>query len=429
MIGYAALLLGALIGLSVPVASAIWLLATWLGATYSPMPLHLAMGEILWQTSTEFLLVAVPLFVLLGEIMVRAGIATRMYDGIAKWLSWLPGGLMHSNIGASAVFAATSGSSLATAATISTVALPEIEKRGYHEPFFLGSIAAGGTLGILIPPSINLIIFGLITSTSVPELYVAGFLPGLLLASLFIATILLAALLFPAVRGQPLASTWRDRFSALPDLVPPLLVFACVIAPIYLGIATPTEAASVGVCASLLLAASFGRLNRRMLAEAIRGTMRTTGMIMLIVLASQYLNFVLGVTGFSSALAGFVSSLDMSPLQTLLAVIALYLVLGCFMEAISMMIITAPIIVPIVTAAGFDPVWFGILLIVLLETALITPPVGMNLYVVQGVRRRGSINDVIIGVLPFLVPMIAMLALLILWPQIALWLPSMVYRS
>ncbi len=429
MIGYTALLLIVLIGLSIPVASAIWIVATWLGATYSPMPLHLAMGEILWQTSTEFLLVAVPLFVLLGEIMVRAGIATRMYDGIAQWLSWLPGGLMHSNIGASAVFAATSGSSLATAATISTVALPEIHKRGYHEPLFLGSIAAGGTLGILIPPSINLIIFGLITSTSVPELYIAGFLPGLMLASLFISTILVAALLFPSVRGQPVACSWRERVAVLPDLVPPLLVFACVIGPIYLGIATPTEAASVGVCASLALAASTRRLTRPMLAEAIRGTMRTTGMIMLIVLASQYLNFVLGVTGFSSTLMNFIAALDLSPFQTLLAVILLYLVLGCFMEAISMMIITAPIVVPIVTASGYDPVWFGILLIVLLETALITPPVGMNLYVVQGVRRRGSINDVIVGVLPFLAPMVVMLALLILWPQIALWLPEVVYRS
>ncbi len=429
MIASTAMLLIVLIGLSVPVAAAIWLVASWLGAAYSPMPLHLAMGEILWQTSTEFLLVAVPLFVLLGEIMVRAGIATRMYDGIAQWLSWLPGGLMHSNIGASAVFAATSGSSLATAATISTVALPEIDKRGYRESFFLGSIAAGGTLGILIPPSINLIIFGLITSTSVPELYIAGFLPGLMLAILFVATILIASLLFPTVRGQPVPSSWHTRLAALPDLLPPLLVFACVIGPIYLGIATPTEAASVGVCASLLLAATTRKLTRRMLADAIRGTMRTTGMIMLIVVASQYLNFVLGVTGFSGALMEFIVTLELSPLQTLLAVIALYLVLGCFMEAISMMIITAPIIVPIITASGYDPVWFGILLIVLLETALITPPVGMNLYVVQGVRRRGSINDVIIGVLPFLAPMFAMLALLILWPQIALWLPQLIYRS
>lgn len=427
MIGYSTLILLSLVAATIPVAVVIWLLASWLGFYYSPMPLHLAMGEIFWQTSSEFLLVAIPLFVLLGEIMVRTGIATKMYDGIAHWLSWLPGGLMHSNIGASAIFAATSGSSLATAATISTVALPEIKKHNYNEPFFLGSIAAGGTLGILIPPSINLIVYGLITNTSVPELYVAGFIPGLLLALLFTLTVVLGCVLFSKLRGDSLSSTWRARISSLPDLVPPILIFLSVIGPIYLGIATPTEAASVGVCGSLLLAASKRRLTFEMLALAIRGTMRTTGMIMLIVLAAQYLNFVLGVTGFTQELTGFIDGLGLSALQTILVIIVFYLVLGCFMEAISMMIITAPLVVPIIVSLGFDPVWFGILLIVLLETALITPPVGMNLYVVQGVRRTGSINDVILGSLPFLLTMMAMISLLILFPEIALWLPSLIY--
>ena len=428
MIGSAAIVLLVLIALSIPVAATMWAVGMFLGGVYSPMPLHLAMGEIAWQTSTEFLLVAIPLFVFIGEIMVRSGIASRMYEAAIEWLSWLPGGLMHSNIGASALFAATSGSSLATAATISTVAIPEIEKRGYDESFFLGTIAAGGTLGILIPPSINLIVYGLITNTSVPELYVAGFLPGVFLGLLFILTVVAACLVFPRLRGNPVTGSWHRRIAVLPDLVPPILIFVSVLGPIYFGVATPTEAASVGVVGAILLSLAKGRLSRAMLATAIRGTMRTTGMIMVIIVAAQFLNFVLGITGFVQQLSEIVAALELSSLQTLLVIIAFLVVLGCFMEAISMMIVTAPLIVPLVTAAGYDPVWFGVLMIVILETALITPPVGMNLYVVQGVRRAGSVTDVIVGALPFLVTMFVMIAILIAWPELALWLPSLIYR-
>jgi len=428
LISNSAILLTILILMSIPVAVAMWLLGMFLGEVYSPMPLYRAMGEIFWQTSTEFLLVAIPLFVFIGEVMVRSGIATRMYEAVAQWLSWLPGGLMHSNIGASAMFAATSGSSVATAATISTVAIPEIERHGYNEKFFLGTIAAGGTLGILIPPSLNLIIYGLITNTSVPELYIAGFLPGFLLGFLFILTILIGCFLFPKLRGTKTETSWPRRISVLPDLLPPILIFLSILGPIYLGLATPTEAASLGVVGSLLLAGFHRKLSRTMLATAIRGTMRTTGMIMLIIVAAQFLNFVLGITGFVHQLSDFVVGLGWTPMQTLLAIIVFYIVLGCFMEALSMMIVTAPLIVPIVSGLGYDPVWFGVLLIVILETALITPPVGMNLFVVQGVRRQGSVLDVIIGAIPFLITMFFMIGLLIVWPEIALYLPKLMYR-
>ncbi len=421
------LILIALIALAVPVAASLG----WLGLTLqymdSPMPLHRALGDMVWQTGTDFLLVAIPMFVLLGEILLRAGITERMYDGIVRWVGWLPGGLMHSNIGSSALFAATSGSSVATAATIGTVAVPQIEKRGYNEPLFLGTIAAGGTLGILIPPSINLILYGLLTDTSVPELYLAGFLPGFLLAALFMATIVVLCLLRRGWGGEPIRADWASRIGALPALIPPIGIFLVVVGSIYAGLATPTEAASLGVVAAMVLAAFNRKLTLDMLRHAVEGTMRTTSMIMLIILAAVFLNFVLSVIGLTTALTDFVAGLGLTPFQTMLMIIAVLVVLGCFMETLSMLLTTAPIVTPIVIALGYDPVWFGILLMVLLETALITPPIGINLYVVQGIRAKGDIVDVMKGASPFVITMFAMIALLLAFPQLALWLPSLVY--
>ena len=420
------ILLG-LIALAVPIAASLG----WLGLTLqyleSPMPLHRALGDMVWQTGTDFLLVAIPMFIMLGEILLRAGIAERMYEGIVKWVGWLPGGLMHSNIGSCALFAATSGSSVATAATVGTVAVPQIEKRGYNEPLFLGTVAAGGTLGILIPPSINLILYGLLTDTSVPELYLAGFLPGFILAMMFMGTVVLLCVIKPGWGGEPVRSSWEERIAALPSLLPPIGIFVVVVGSIYAGLATPTEAASLGVVAALILAAANRTLTLSMLRAAIEGTMRTTSMIMLIILAAVFLNFVLSVIGLTQALADYVTGLGLTPQQTMLMIIAILVVLGFFMETLSMLLTTAPLITPIVVALGYDPVWFGILLMVLLETALITPPVGINLYVVQGIRAKGRMADVMIGAAPFVLTMIGMIALLLTFPELALWLPSLVY--
>lgn len=421
------LILLGLIALAVPVAAALG----WLGLTLqyldSPMPLHRALGDMVWQTGTDFLLVAIPMFILLGEILLRSGIAAKMYAGIVTWLGWLPGGLMHANTGSCALFAATSGSSVATAATIGTVAIPEIEKRGYNERLFLGTIAAGGTLGILIPPSINLILFGLLTDTSVPELYLAGFLPGFLLAALFMVTVIVLCIAKPAWGGEPVVATWAERVAALPSLLPPICIFLVVVGSIYAGLATPTEAAALGVVAALGLSAANGSLSVDMIRAAVEGTMRTTSMILLIILAAVFLNFVLSVIGLTQALADFVTGLGLSPMQTMLMLIAVLIVVGCFMETLSMLLTVAPLITPIVITLGFDPVWFGILLMVLLETALITPPIGINLYVVQGVRERGELSDVMIGAAPFVLTMFAMIAVLLLFPDVALWLPSLFY--
>jgi C4-dicarboxylate transporter, DctM subunit len=417
----------ALVILSVPIAAVLGWLGLFMSNFHSFMPLHLAIGDIFWQNSVEFLLVAIPMFILMGEILLRSGITERMYEGMVQWLGWLPGGLMHSNIGACALFAATSGSSVATAATIGTVALPEVEKRNYNERLFLGTIAAGGTLGILIPPSINLIIYGLLTDTSVPELYLAGFIPGLLLAGLFMLTVAIACFFRPEWDGDPEPQDWGRKIRSLSGLLPPLAIFMVVVGSIYAGVATPTEGASLGVIASLGLAAANRTLTIPMLKRAIEGTMRTTSMIMLIILAAIFLNFILAAVGLTSQLTDFVTGLGLTPMQTMLMIIGFYIVLGCFMETLSMLLTTAPLIAPVVVSLGFDPVWFGVLLMVLLEAALITPPIGINLYVVQGIRKKGGLNDVMIGTLPFVLAMFVMIGLLLLFPDLALWLPGLFY--
>jgi len=314
---------------------------------------------------------------------------------------------------------------VATAATIGTVATPVIGKYGYGERLFLGSLAAGGTLGILIPPSINLIIYGWLTETSVPDLYLAGFVPGILLGIIFMTTIVLCCLVRPEWRGKAITSSWAERIASLRGLVPPLMIFLVVIGSIYAGFATPTESAALGVVAALVLAALNRRLTIPMLLEAIDGTMRTTGMIMLIVAGAWFLNFVLSAIGLVNALNSFITRLGLGPGGMLAAIIVFYLVLGCFMEPLPMMIVTVPVVTPVVVQAGFDPVWFGILIVLLCEAAMITPPVGVNLYVVQGVRGRGAISDVIIGVIPFIASLVVMILLIVLYPDMALWLPRL----
>jgi C4-dicarboxylate transporter, DctM subunit len=423
MIATALILLLVLIGLSIPVGAALGLLGLTLDPLFSSLPLTRAIGELSWSTNNEFLLVAIPLFILLGEVLLRAGFAERMYSAMSLWLSWLPGGLMHANIGASTLFSATSGSSVATAATVGTVALPQIKRFGYNEPLFLGSLAAGGTLGILIPPSINLVMYGVLTNSSVPKLYLAGIIPGFAMALLFILTVLIACLIKPSWGGQKIHATWRQRMRSLVHLAPPMGIFLLVVGSIYAGLATPTEAAALGVLGALILASCFGKLNWGMLRESVEGTMRATAMIMLIVIAASFLNFVMSATGLTSALTDSIIGLGLSPVWMLLIVVIFYLVLGCFMETLSMMITTIPIVAPIMIGMGYDPIWLGILIIVLVELALITPPVGLNLFVVQSLRKTGSMNAVIVGSLPFVAAMFAMILLLALFPDLALWLP------
>lgn len=426
MLGTALLLLVALLAISVPVAAVMGVLGLALNQFFSSVPLYLAMGDIVWNASSEYILIAIPMFVMLGEILLRSGIANRVYAAIATWLSWLPGGLMHANIGTCAMFAATSGSSVATAATVGVVALPQVKIRKYDESLFLGTLAAGGTLGILIPPSINFILYGLLTQTSVPRLYLAGMIPGLLLTAFFMLIVLGYCLLTPSKGGTPIHSNWRERLASLKDLIAPLFIFAVVVGSIYAGWATPTEAASMGVFAALVLAAWERALSWSMLKAVFEGTMRTTAMIMLIIIAAQFLNFVLANIGVTDGVAKAINSLGLGKYGTMLLLIVFYLILGCFMETISMMILTTPFVFPIVVGLGWDPIWWGIVLTILIEAALVTPPVGLNLYVVQSLRATGAIADVIRGALPFVGAMLALIFLLMAFPDIALGLPQWV---
>ena len=418
----------ALIVSAVPVAAVLGILSLTLDEIFMRGRRSLMLGDFVWEQSIEYILVAIPMFILLGEIMLRAGIAKRMYNAVVQWLSWLPGGLMHANIGSSAIFAATSGSSVATAATIGCVAYPEIEKRNYNERLFLGSVAAGGTLGILIPPSINLIIYGLLTDSSVPELYLAGIIPGVILAGLFMGMIAIACLRKREWGGEKVETNWAQRIRVLPDLLPPILLFMAVVGSIYAGVATPTEAASIGVVFALVIAAWNRTLSVTMLKEAFEGTMRSSATIMLIILAAVFLNFVLGFMGITQALLSTIEALGWTPMQTMIVIIVFYLLLGMFMETLSMMLTTIPVVFPIITHMGFDPIWFGILIIVLMEASLITPPIGLNLYVVHGIRTRGGkFSDICYGALPFLFAMLVLIGFLLVFPEIATWLPDQFY--
>ncbi|HVX99692.1 MAG TPA: TRAP transporter large permease subunit [Pseudorhodoplanes sp.] len=420
----AVLVLIAILALAIPVAAGLGWLGLVLNALYSPLSMTVTAGEVTWSTTTSFILVAVPFYVLLGEILLRSGIAERMYNAVVQWVSWLPGGLMHSNIVACALFAAISGSSVATAVTIGTVALGEIRKHRYNERLFLGTIAAGGTLGILIPPSINMIVYGALTDTSIPKLYLAGFIPGIVLAGLFMLTVFVACLWRPAYGGTPVKTTMRDRIRTLPDLIPPLFIFIAVIGSIYAGLATATEAAALGIIASIVLAALQRRITVKMMNEVFEGTIRTTGLIMAIVIGAYFLNVIITTIGLPRQISTLVQTLELSPFWTLMLVVGFYVILGMFMETLSMMVATIPITTPIMIQAGYDPVWYGIIVVILMETGLLTPPVGMNLFVVQGIRERGQLKDVILGSLPFVVTLFVMLGLIIAFPQIALWLPG-----
>ncbi len=424
MLSFTVILLLSLLALSVTAAASVGVLGLALAELYSPLPLANAMGELAWGSSAEFLLVAIPLYVLMGELLVCSGVAGRMYGAVSKWVSWLPGGLMNANIGASALFSATSGSSVATAATISTLALPEQRKSGYNAPLFLGSIAAGGTLGILIPPSINMIVFALIANVSVPKLYLAATVPALVLTGMFVLLIVVVSLMRPELAGERVAVTWRDRIESLPHLLPPLGIFVLVIGVIYGGIATASESAALGVIAAFLLAWYKGALNTSTMRRAFESTMRTTGMIILITLCAFFLNFVLSSIGLTTALVDFVVGLELSPMGTMLALIVFYILLGCFMDTLAMLVTTAPLTVPIVVAMGFDPIWFGVMLILLCEMGQLTPPFGINLFVVQSIRGEGKFIDVIYGALPFCLALLTMLMILLFAPQVALWLPS-----
>jgi tripartite ATP-independent transporter DctM subunit len=424
MIWAVTLALLGLMSLSIPVGIVLFLLGFGVDQFYSAFPLIRGLGQVVWSASDSSTLIAIPFFVLLGEILVRGGIAARTYAALDTWFSWLPGGLIHANIGTATLFSATSGSSVATAATVATVAMPQAKRLGYDPKLFSGAIAAGGTLGIMIPPSINLIVYGFLTETSIPRLFLAGLLPGLALAAAFMAVSAAICAFAPRLGGSSRHFTWRQRLGSLGQLIPIAILFIAVIGSIYAGWATPTESASIGVAIALLIAAANRGLTRACLRDALLGTVRITAMIMLVIVGAYFLNFALASAGLGRDLKDLIEGFGLDPFGTLMLVIGLYIVLGFFIETLSLMVATIPIVVPIMADLGYDKVWFGILLVLLIEMALITPPVGLNLYVVQGARSEGRLSEVMLGAVPFVFVMLAMAAFLVAVPDLALFLPS-----
>ena len=425
MIGVLVSVLLILILMSIPISAVLFLLSLYIDHSLSPMPLYRALGSILWGASTNYTLIAIPLFIMMGQILLKSGIAGRMYRALSFWLSWLPGGLMHSNIGSCALFAATSGSSVATSATIGTVAMPEMERYKYNQPLFLGTLAAGGTIGILIPPSINMIIYGVLTQTSIPRLYLAAMIPGVLLALTFMAIVLVICLIKPSYGGERTRITGETAWSTIKYIFPPLGIFVIVIGSIYAGLATPTESAALGVLAAFALATYFRQMSRALIWECVEGTIRITAMVMLIIIAAYCLNFMLASAGVTAQINSFIRDVGLSPFETLMMVIVFYIVVGCFMETLSLMVATVPITAAIVIGVGYDAIWFGVVVMLLIEIAMITPPIGVNLYVIQSVRNRGNVADVMIGVIPFFIGLLIVLALVIAFPGLALWLPNL----
>jgi len=406
------------------VGAALSILAMMAGFGLSDRPFWNFIGETLWGPSTNFVMVSVPLFLLMGEIMLRAGLSDRLYRALNIWMGRWPGGLLHTNILSCGVFSAVAGSSVATAATMGSVALPYFEKTHYPPKLVLGSLAAGGALGNLIPPGITFIIYGLITETSVGALYLAAVGPSILVVLLFLAVIFwYSHRLDLSSGGAPVP--WAIKWASLADLLPMTLLIGLVLGTIYAGWATPTESAALGVAGALVLALVDRKLNWRMLSESMHATARTTSMIALILLGAYFLNFILSSLGIPQMLAKFLTGLPIPGWAIMLVIIGFYLALGTFMEGMSMVITTIPLLFPVVMALGYDPIWFGVIITMLVEIAMISPPDGTVLYVLQGMRRQsGPITDVFMGVMPFLTVYMLAIFVLMVFPQIALWLPQ-----
>ncbi|WP_052402631.1 TRAP transporter large permease [Muricoccus aerilatus] len=411
-------------GAGVYVAAVLGLLGVLVGLAFSDRPWWLFAGQTLWSPSSNFVLVAVPLFLLMGEILLRAGLSDRLYKALNLWLGRLPGGLLHTNIVACAVFSAISGSSVATAATMGSVALPWFSGTRYSQRMVLGSLAAGGALGNLIPPGITFIIYGLITETSVGALYVAALIPSILVTGLFLGVILIHGLRHPMEQAAPIPL--REKLRGLVDLGPTMLLILIVLGSIYGGLATPTEAAALGVVGAASFAALDGKLSWRMLHASAEATARNTALLGLILFGAYLLNYILTSIGVPQAMAGMIGGLPLPPWAVMAAIMMLYFALGTFMEGFSMIITTVPVVFPIVVALGYDPIWFGVIVTMLVEIAQISPPDGTVMYVLQGMRRPpGPISDVFTGVLPFLAAYLVAVAMMLAWPGLALWLPSL----
>ena len=377
-----------------------------------------------WGASSSWTLTALPLFIWMGEILFRTRLSADMFAGLAPWLGRLPGRLLHVNVIGSGIFAAVSGSSLATAATIGRMSLPELNKRGYDPYMSIGSLAGSGTLGLMIPPSIIMIVYGVAAEQSIPKLFIAGVLPGIALVILFSGYIALWALLNPSkVPPDDLKVSLKTKIVSTLRLMPIISLIIAVIGSIYLGIATATEAAAVGVLGSLILAALSGALTWSSLSDSIMSAMKTSCMIALILSCAAFLGLAMGYSGVPRLLAEWITGMNLSPVHLIAYLTILFIILGCFIDGISIVVIVSSIILPAIKLAGIDLIWFGIYLVLVVEMSLITPPVGMNLFLLQGMTGK-SLAFVSRASFPFFILLVLAVALLWYVPEVATWLPS-----
>ena len=387
-------------------------------------PLWQSIGEVFWNISNSFTLTAVPLFVFMGVIILKSGISKRFYKGISCWLRPIPGGLLHSNIVGCAIFAAISGSSTATAMAIGTVAIPEMRSRGYDDPTLLGSLAAGGCLGILIPPSIPMVIYGSIVQESIADLFMAGFLPGILLSLLFMAYILIRVLINPRIapREENRASA-KELLKGLFDCWPIGLLIFLIMGGIYFGVVTPTEAAAIGCGASILLSIIYRELTWKSFWEALSEGVAANCVVMFIIVGAQIFTFAIVSAGIHRELSKFIISAHIETWQFMIILVIMYGLMGCFIDGISMMLLTIPTIYPTIKALGINGVWFGVFLVLMIEWGQITPPVGLNLFAIQAISGGRSLSYIVRAALPYCVPIIITFVLIYLFPEIALYLP------
>ena len=421
--------------LLVLLGSGLWVALSLIGvavlamAVFTTAPVGQVLATTTWGSTTTFSLIALPLFVWMGEILFRTRLSEDMFRGIAPWTTRLPGRLLHVNVMACGIFSAISGSSAATAVTIGRMSMPELRKRGYDERMSIGTLAGSGTLGLLIPPSIILIVYGVAAELSIARLFIAGILPGIMLMALFMGFIVVWALLNP---GKTPASDirmafWRRVYESR-RLLPIVLLIVAVLGSIYAGIATPVEAAVVGVVGSLVLSWTSGGLSRQVLADSLMGAMRTTCMISFIFVGASFLTIAMGFTGIPRSLAQWIGEMGLGRYGLIAALTVFFIILGCFLDGISVVLLTTSIIMPMVQAAGIDLMWFGIYLVLVVEMSQITPPVGFNLFVLQGLTGR-NILQIARAAIPFFLLLQVAVVLLVVFPEIATFLPQQMTRG
>ncbi len=391
---------------------------------FTSRPAGDAMITTIWTASSSWSLTALPLFIWMGEILFRTRLSEDMFRGLSPWMAGLPGRLLHVNVVGCTIFAAVSGSSAATLTTVGKMSIPELRKRGYPERMVIGTLAGAATLGLMIPPSLTLIVYGVTINESISKLFIAGILPGLTLAALFMGYIAFWSFWKrDEVPPREPRMTFGQRLHQSRFLIPVVCLIVFVIGSIYMGWATATEAASFGVIGSLVLAASQGSLNKETFIRSLLGATKTSCMIALILAGAAFLSLSMGFTGLPRALAAFIDSLDLSPLVLLMALLVFYIIIGCFLDGISSVVLTMAVVEPMIRQAGIDIIWFGIFIVVVVEMAQITPPIGFNLFVMQGITGH-QIGYVARAALPLFLLMVAMVFILIAVPELATWLPE-----